>query len=191
MKVKILGLAGLAMGIMALAVSSASATTMEWAGVTRNSSVGITANLEKSSFTVLSRTDTTPGNTCGSSTALGATSSPFTGTTVTAPLTELTFTSCNYAVTVDQSGQLYFQHISGTTNATVFSENAEVTVGTVWGFTVNCKTGTGTDIGKLTGVSSGEATLDIDAVLNCGFLLPSGVWKGTYRMWGNGLGVSA
>lgn len=179
------------MALTGLFVGSASATTLEWAGVTRNEAVGISPNLAKSEFTTLSKTDKTPGNSCASSSALGTTTSPFSGTKVTAPLTELSFTNCNFAVTVHKPGQLYFEHISGTTNGTVFSENAEVTSGTAWGFTVNCKTGSGTHIGKLTGVSSGEATLDIDAVLNCGFLLPSGVWKGTYNMWGNGLGVSA
>jgi hypothetical protein len=71
----------------------------------------------------------------------------------------------------------------------VFSENAEVTVGTPFG-TVNCKTGEGVSIGDLTGAASGNTTMHINGVLNCGFLLPSATWKGTYTVTTpQGLGV--
>jgi hypothetical protein len=110
---------------------------------------------------------------------------------VTGALSSLTFGSCTRPVTVHKAGQLYVEHVAGTTNGTVFSENTEVTVGTPFG-TVNSKTGAGTDIGTLTGVNSGSATLDINGVLNCGFLLPSALWGGTYVVTSPaGFGVSA
>jgi hypothetical protein len=67
----------------------------------------------------------------------------------------------------------------------VFSEQAEVTVGSPFG-NLTCKTGSGTTIGRLTGKGSGggAAILDVNAVLNCGFLVPSASWKGTYELTG-------
>jgi hypothetical protein len=109
---------------------------------------------------------------------------------VTGAVSSLTFGSCTKTVTVDKAGKLYVEYTSGT-NGTVFSEEAEVTVLTpLFEAEVNCKTGTGTDIGTLTGVASGTATMDINAVLNCGFLLPSATWKGSYTV-SSALGVSA
>jgi hypothetical protein len=73
----------------------------------------------------------------------------------------------------------------------VSHSQGEWTISTAFG-TVNCKTGTGTDLGTLTGVSSGNATMHINAVLNCGFLLPSATFKGTYTVTSpSGLGVTA
>ena len=45
--------------------------------------------------------------------------------------------------------------------------------------TLTCTT-SNTDIGTLTGVKEGNATMDINAVLNCGAFLPSAKWEGTY-----------
>jgi hypothetical protein len=42
--------------------------------------------------------------------------------------------------------------------------------------------GTGTDVGTLTGVKEGTATMDINAILNCGFFLPSAKWQATYTV---------
>ncbi|HEX6204942.1 MAG TPA: hypothetical protein VFZ29_03950, partial [Solirubrobacterales bacterium] len=81
--------------------------------------------------------------------------------------------------------------IPGTTNGTVFSEEAEITVGSPFG-TLNCKTNAGVDLGTLTGTKEGHATIDVNAVLNCGFLMPSATLKGTYTVTSpTGLGVSA
>ena len=187
---KMLGLAAVAgMAMTASTAGSASSTTLEVDGVTQNQSVAITANLQGGSEAVLARTDGSLANKCKVSHAEGATTSPYTGTQVTGPLSNLSFEECEDSVTVHDPGELFVQHISGTTDGTVFSENAEVTVFVFDSFYVTCKTGNGTDIGRLTGKASGNAILDINAVLNCGFLLPSATWKGTYVT--NALGVSA
>jgi hypothetical protein len=75
----------------------------------------------------------------------------------------------------------------------VFSEEAEVTVLTpLFEAEVNCKTLERTDLGTVTGVQEGSATMDINGVLNCGFLLPSATLKGSYYITSpTGLGVSA
>jgi uncharacterized oligopeptide transporter (OPT) family protein len=74
----------------------------------------------------------------------------------------------------------------------VRATGAEVTVrATVGGslITVNCKT-RNTDLGTVTGVSSGSAVMTLNAVHNCGFFLPSAKWEATYLFTGPaGLGV--
>ncbi|HEY5942305.1 MAG TPA: hypothetical protein VIT89_05515 [Solirubrobacterales bacterium] len=188
---KMLGIAAVAaMALTAFAASSSGATTLEVGGVPKNEKVEITASLKSGTSTTLSRTDGSLANTCTASHLSGSTESPFTGTRVTGPVSSLSFSSCDRPVTVDKAGKLYVEHIAGTTNGTVFSEEAEVTVGSIFG-TLTCRTFEGTDIGTLTGGKEGHATLHIDAVLNCGFAVPSATWKGTYTVTSpTGLGVT-
>lgn len=188
---KILGLAAVAaMALTAFAAATASATTLEVAGVTQNKSVTLDASLASGTKAVLARTDGSLANECAASTVQGSTASPFTGATVTGPISSLSFTICERAVTVHKAGTLHVAYKSGT-DGTVSSSGAEVTVGSPFG-TLNCKTGEGVDIGTLTGKKEGNAVMDISAVLNCGFLVPSATWKGTYTVTSPaGLGVSA
>lgn len=188
---KKLGLAAVAaMALAASVASAASATTLEVGGVTQNSAVTITMSMQPGTSAVMSRTDGSLAGTCTTSTAHGTTT-VFTGSKVTAPLSTLTFESCTRPLTVHKPGNLFVEYETGGTNGTVFSENTRVTMSTPFG-TVNCETGEGTDIGTLTGVSSGHATLHINAVTSCGFLLPSATWKGSYVITGpTGLGLSA
>ena len=183
---KMLGLAAVAaMALTAFAVGSASATTLEVEGSTTNAEVTITASLEPSTTATLRTTGGLFANTCTESHVHGNTVSPFTGTTVGGPITTLTFSKCTEEpVVVHQKGSLTITHIAGTTNGTVTSSGAEVTVPSPIG-TLTCKTGGGTDIGKLTGATNGttnltkHATMDIEGVLNCG-IIPSAVWEGKY-----------
>ncbi|HEX6206459.1 MAG TPA: hypothetical protein VFZ29_11705 [Solirubrobacterales bacterium] len=192
MKVKMLGLVTLLMATMAFAASTASATTLEVGGVTKNQSVTLLASLEPGTSFVFSRTDGSLANTCTEAHFHGSTSSPFTGTRVTGALTTKFFAKCSSPVTVHKSGQFFIEHIAGTTNGTLYFENTEVTVQTPFGNPVNCRSGEGTDVGKVTGVSSGNATVDFDAVFNCGFLLPSATMKGVFWVTSpGGFGVSA
>ena len=197
---KILGLAAIAaMALTAFAASSAGATSLEVGGVKQEGKVALSASIETGTSAVLSRTDGTLANTCTVSNVAGETESGFT-TTPTGAISSLTFEECTRPVTVHKPGKLYVEyevikhivkHENGVetvvaetkTDGTVFSEEAEVTVSTPFG-TVNCKTGAGTRIGILTGVKEGNATMDINAVLNCGFLLPSASWRGAYTMTG-------
>ncbi|HEX6205725.1 MAG TPA: hypothetical protein VFZ29_07955 [Solirubrobacterales bacterium] len=192
---KMLGVAAVAaMAFMAFAAGSASATTLELNGTTTNASVTLSGEIEGGTSATLARTDGSLANTCTSSKVAGSTATPFTGSKVTGAVSSLSFGGCSETVTVDKNGSLYVEHISGGTNGTVSSEEAEVTVKTPFGNEVNCKTSAGTDIGTLTGASSGTVKMDINAVLNCGFLLPSATWKGTYVVTtsgGQALGVSA
>jgi hypothetical protein len=189
--VKMLGIAAVAaMALMAVAAGSASATTLELGGVVQSGAVTITASNESS--VTLSDTEGTQANTCSVSHAHGITS-VFSGARVTGALSELSFTNCTRSpVTVDKAGKLYIEWESGTTSGSVFSEEAEVTVPTSFGFNVSCKTGSGTKIGTLDAASSASshATLTVAAVLSCGILLPSASWSGSYVVTSpTGLGV--
>jgi len=170
-----------AMALMAIGAGSASATTLEIGGVTQNKSIAGQAST--TGGVVLAKTDGTEANTCSESSASGSTS-VFSGTKVTGSLSELSFKKCvRESIVVDAKGGLYVEWESGTTSGNVFSENAEITVPTGFGFSVTCKTGEGTKIGTVDGVGSlsAHATMTVNAVLSCGFLLPSATLKATYK----------
>lgn len=189
-RLKMLGLAAVAVAAFAAsAASSASATTLELTGSTFNGTITVTASLEPGSDTRYALTNGSFANTCTESHWHWFTSS-FT-TPVQAPVQQFALAKCtNEAVVVDAKGSLSIVWISGTTNGTVTSSGTEVTVPSPIG-ALNCKTGSGTDIGTLTGKSSGQATMDVNAVLNCGFLAPSATWIGSYIITSpHGLGVS-
>lgn len=175
---KKLGLAAIvALALATVSANSASASTWTITGVKQTGAVTVTATLATSGK--LEKTDHTFANTCTVS-DLHWTSVSFTGEVVSGPVSSMSFSSCTTEkVVVDAAGSLSFQWISGTANATVKSSGAEITVPSPFG-ALNCKTGTGNDIGTLTGVSSGSARLDIKAVLNCGFLAPSAIWEGEW-----------
>ncbi len=173
---KMLGVAAVAaMAFMAFA-SSASATTLATNGVPNAGPTTLTAS-EDGSIT-LARTDGSFANTCKKSHVHGTTSVT-TGAAVTGALSSLSFSECNFAVEVVNAGALEVTHIAGTTNGTVFSENATVRTGSAFG-NLHCVTGATKHIGTLTGKTSGNATMDIHAVLDCGFLVPSATWTGAY-----------
>jgi hypothetical protein len=199
---KMLGLAAVAaMAMTAFAASSASAVTLEVNGIPQSQSVTITASLLPGSSAVLSRTDGSFANTCTTSHAHGVTSrfhdpvtGALTGHTSGNPEDGLSFTNCTRPVQVHRPGTLEVTKHIPPTDGTVFSKEAIVTVGSPFG-TLNCQTGATTHIGRLTGTDGTPAhfaTLDVNAVINCGFLVPSAVWNATYEITSpTGLGVLA
>lgn len=189
-QLKKLGMAALgAMALMAIVAGTASATTFETTGITENGEITVTASKKSGTSGVLSRTDGSLANTCTSEHVHYRTTSY---TPVPrAPVQQWALAGCTRPVTVDQAGEFSFELIAGTTNATVISSNAEITVSTPFG-TVNCKTGTGTDLGVLIGVAAGNASMEINSVLNCGFLLPSASYVSKWVITGpHGLGVTS
>jgi hypothetical protein len=191
---KMLGLAAIsAMALIAVSAGTASATTLEVDGVTRNSRVDISASLKANTSAAMTSTSGgTLFKTCTASTLAGHTTGPYTGTTVTGPLTTVIFAGCTSNTTPHQFGLFHTEHIKGTTNGTVRLSGAEwTTYSTIFGTYLNCKTGEGTHLGILTGAAAGKhAELHVNAVLNCGFT--SKRWVGTYTVTSpTGLGVSA
>jgi hypothetical protein len=188
---KMLGLVVAAsLALMAFA-GTASATTLETNGVKQSG--GVTINASLSGSATLSDTTNSFANTCKASTVSGTTTF-FTGTVVSGPISTLPFSSCTHEkVVVDAKVTLSIEYISGTTTGTVRSTGAEITVPTTIGssiITVNCKT-SNTDIGILTGNTSLTSPIHINAVLNCGFFLPSARWLGTYNITGHSIGEVA
>jgi hypothetical protein len=193
---KILGvLAVAALALMAFA-STASATTLEIGGVKQTKDVTIEATIKAGTSALLSDTSGFFANTCTTST-VKATNSTTTapGTAeLSAPISTLSFgsaaTPCTKGnPTVVKAGTLTIGWIKGTTNGTVTSDNAHVTVPSALG-TLTCETpAEGTHIGVLTGVktTAEHATMHINAVLNCGITTR---WVGTYTVTSpTGLGV--
>jgi hypothetical protein len=186
---KILGVAAVAaMALMAFA-NSASATTLYTNNIKRSESVTIHATHTSADGTLLlSATGGGFANTCTEST-LKAHTTVFTGGQVSGPIDVLTFGGCTEPVTVDKTGTLSIEQIGETANGTLRSSNAEVTTGSPFG-TLNCKT-SNTDVGTLTGTTSGTTVVHVNAVLNCGFFLPSAIWEGTYTITGHSIHVTA
>jgi hypothetical protein len=174
-----------------LGAGGASATTLEVGGATQNKSVALTLSLEAGTSLLLRDTAGFSLQTCGGSHTAGETASPYTSSTVTAPSTTLTFIACSDTTTVHKPGTLHISHISGTTNGTVVSSGAEWTwYSTSFGAYLNCKTGAGTHLGRLTGVKEGHARLDVNAVLSCSGI--SAKIETTYAVTSpTGLGVEA
>lgn len=170
-----------AMALMAVTAVSALATTLEVAGVPQNKQVTMVGSAESSM--TLSDTEGFQANTCSVSSFHGPTSI-FTGAKVTGNLSEFSFSTCTRSpITMDAPGGMYVEWEAGSTSGSVFSENTVKTVPTTFGFSVTCATAsTGTKIGTVTGSISGNATVSISAVLSCGFLLPSAIWKGSYSI---------
>jgi hypothetical protein len=178
---KMIGLAAIAAtAMLTMVAGDASATTLEVKGVKQTSAVELTATLESGFSLVTQKTDGTFVDTCTAAHWTSKTSSATTGTAVSGPVAGLSFSSCtNEKIVVDKTGTVSIENISGTTNGTVKWAGTEVTVPSPFG-TLNCVTGTGTDVGTLTGVASGRATFHFRAVINCGFLAPSETWEGPF-----------
>lgn len=207
---KILGILTVAaMALMAFA-STASATTLEVKGAKKSEGITIKASLKAGTSALLTDTAGFFANTCTVSTVEGTTETEKidiiegkevkTSATYTAagtgpisgPITALswgtTATPCKEGnPTVDAKGELSVEWIKGSTNGTVKSKNAKVTVPSALGLLTCTTPEGGTDLGTITGVATGFATMDINAVLACGI---DAKWTGTYSVTSpEGLGV--
>ena len=191
---KILGVVAVAaLALMAFA-STASATRLEVNGVAKTTEdVTLEATLKSGTSALLTDTFNAFANTCTVSTVKGtdSTSTGGTGVAVSGPVSELSWSSCTEGnPTVDAKGSLTVENVAGTTNGTVKSLNAKVTVPSALG-PLTCTTPAtgGTDLGTLKGVASGNASLKVEAVLSCGI---TAKWTGEYVVTSpTGLGVTA
>jgi hypothetical protein len=180
---KILGVAAVAaLALMAFAGTASATTTLTTNGVVQNGAVTLEGTLTTGTSALLTDTGKSFANTCTSSVVEGKTTT-FTGAAVVGNIEKLSFTNCTHnPVVVHKKGTLSVERIGTTTNGTVRSTGAEVTVpvGLFGGTTIVTCTTNNTDIGTLTGSAAGTAEVDVNAVLNCGFFLPSAKWEGTY-----------
>jgi hypothetical protein len=191
MKLKSLIAAVAAVAALLACASAASATTLEVKGLKQAGAVTVKASLKQGTSILQTDTEANQINTCTTSLLEGS-STVFTGTTVTAPLSTLSYSNCTEGnPTIDSRGSLTVERIGTTTNGTVRWSGLKWTTPSVFGV-LTCQTAAspGTDVGTLTGVATGQATLDINAVLEC-TLFGSEKWTGTYTVTSpEGLGVT-
>jgi hypothetical protein len=183
---KRIALAALAtMALTALAAApSASATTLAVGGVAQNRSVTIHLTLRTGTSLLLTDTFRNEVSTCTESTWHAVTETPFTSTgtnSIGGRVGSLSTSNCNPgAEVVHRAGTLSVQaRTSDNGNGTVFSSGAEWTTPSPFG-TLTCTTNN-TDLGTLTGVNSGNATLDVNAVVTCSGIGTEKV-NGTYTV---------
>jgi len=194
---KILGVAAFAaLALMAFASTASAETTLETNG-TEKPSEAVTLETTLTSSATLESTSGVFSNTCSTSTVSGTTESDgegakFTGPKVSGNVSALSFSNCTHSpVVVNSRGSLSVERIGTTTNGTVKSSGASVTVPvTVFGSVVSttCTT-TATDIGTLNGTASGASSITLNAILTCSGVLPSARWTGTYTVTGHSIGV--
>jgi hypothetical protein len=185
---KILGLAAIAaMALTALlGVGTAGASSLKIRGASTSLGVGtvIEASLEAGNSAVLEDPFGFTGTTCTGSSVAGTLSVVTPTGQPTGSLSALSFSPCPHTVDVISKGQLKIENIAGTTNGTVFSENAEVKVfSTLLNQSCIAKTGAGTDIGKLTGATAAgsKATMDIEGTIPLSECSASSArWTGKY-----------
>lgn len=182
-----------AMALTGLVDATASATTLEIGGVALNQAIEFEASLEPETSSIWQATNGTLLQKCAKSPMLGKTETKFTipgAAAITGKLTSLTFEGCTQGGEVPAPGGFSIEWV-GKTTGTVRSSGTEVKFKESLGFTLTCTTPANTDIGLLTGVKEGNATLEINVVLNCGFFQPSVRWLAAYTVTSpKGLGVS-
>jgi hypothetical protein len=189
---KILGLAAIAaMALTAfLGAGTASASNLRIFGHATNLGVGteIEATLESGNSATLEDAFGFTATTCAGSEVYGTIERTTPVGQPKGKLGILTFTSCpeKHAVKVLAAGELEIRNLTGTTNGTVFSSGARVSVfNTLLNQTCIANTGAGTDIGTLTGATSttGKATMDINGLIPLeGCSASNARWTGKYEV---------
>ncbi len=186
--IKMLGLAAVAaMALMAFA-GTASATVLESGATKLGAGTEISASLATGTSARLTTTEGTTLNTCTGSTISGKTSNAGGASETVKGSVEaknLTWSGCNNTVDTIEGGELEIHHIAGTTNGTLTAKGFKVNVEIpFFGTTCTYTTGAGTHMGTLTGVSSGNATMDINAIVTTSSpgCLSSARWVATYTV---------
>ena len=190
---KMLGLAAVAAMAFAAFVGAGSASASTLRSETTALGVGtkIESSLKTESSALLKDTGGLANDTCTGSEVSGNIESVTPSSNPKGAISALTFTGCSHTTTVLAKGELEVKNISGTTNGTVISRNARVTVkSTVFGISCVAATGSGTTLGTLTGTTSGNATMDINGVITLENGCGDSTWTGTYIVTGpTGLNV--
>jgi hypothetical protein len=184
--IKMLGLASVAAAALMAFIGAGTASATELYSTSGTLGKGTTIHADAESTLTLQAGFSTIN--CTESTVHGEiTNAGSATTTVSGPITKktgLTFGGCDSTVHVLKEGSLEIHHIAGTTNGTLTSSGAEVTVIKSG---VHCIYETSnTHIGTLTGSTTGHATLHIEANLKrvpTSFLCAdNAAWEGEYTV---------
>jgi hypothetical protein len=167
-----------AMAVLAMTASSASATelysglTTLKAGTVISATLSGTATLTTTEGTVLVKC--TGGSIAGKTSNTGSSTETVKGTVAAA---DLTWSNCSEPTSTLAGGNLEIHHAGVGINGTLTGSGFEVTVDTtVFGSCV-FTLAAGTDLGTLTGSTSSNATMDINAAVT----RKSGLCPGTER----------
>jgi hypothetical protein len=174
--VKMLGLLAVAAAALMAFAGVASATTLTSpTGTTYTGEIKAEAGTTElhCPFTTVS---------CTKSTVAGKVENSGAGVTAGGKISSLTFTGCNFPVTVLKPGSLEIHHTSGY-NGTLTSTGAEITIETS---IASCLYKTSaTDVGSLTGGSPAKLAINSAAIPRTGhsfFCGSSGQWTGSYEV---------
>jgi hypothetical protein len=193
---KIFSLAAVAAMALTGFVGSASATVLKKGTTTMAVNEEIKASLATGTSSTLT-TDPPSGepitlNTCTSSSMTAKiTSAGSAATTVVGKVeaANLTWSGCvSGQVNTLEGGELEIHWISGTTNGTLTAKKFKVTVNTILG-PCTYTAGGGIHMGNLSGVTSGNATMHINATIprlspdpDTGTCPTTAIWTGTYSV---------
>jgi len=188
---KIIGLAAVAaMALTAfVGAGTASAQTLyTYTTPSANTAIEVgtelVSSLEKETSALLKDTLGGVNDTCTGSEVKGKIATNVTGDAGGA-VSSLAFTGCSHTTDVLANGELEIKNIAGTTNGTVVSRGARVTIkSTIFGVSCVANTGEGTTIGTLTGAKAhtAKATMDISAVITLDNSCGDSTWTGKYEV---------
>lgn len=182
--------------LMAMNTGTASATKLYGNGATvLGAGTLFSAGLAAGTSTSISTSEGALLNTCtGSSLSGSIVNAGGALERVKIGVSSFSFTGCKTTVDVEERGELEVSHISGTTNGTLTGVGILIRVDTnLFGSTITCRYRTGTqiltgiDLGTLTGSTTANATMDVNATLTkvetSNFLCPSSAnWVATYSV---------
>jgi len=171
--------------ICMVGVGTASATALYSGANHVPAGTEVKATLSGSS--TLATTEGTILDTCSGGSISGSTANTGNATeAIKVPVIKekLSWSGCTESTATTEGGELEVHWVSGTTNGTLTAKGFKVEINTtIFGKCVYTAGGS-TDIGTLTGKSSGTAIMDISAVLArfSGLCPPTGVWTANYTI---------
>jgi hypothetical protein len=192
---KILGLAAVAaMALMAFA-GSASATKLYSGASPLGAGTEIKSSLASGTSATLTDTEGHTLDTCTGSTITGKTANAGSATETvkgTIAASALTWSGCTVATSTTEGGELEIhwrteqEETEGiaSKNGTLTGKGFKVSINTVLFGNCVYTAGAGTDLGTLTGSTTGSATMDINAVVSksSGICNSTAKWVGTYTV---------
>ncbi|HET9197390.1 MAG TPA: hypothetical protein VFN92_03955 [Solirubrobacterales bacterium] len=179
---KMLGFASLAaMILMAVAgAGSASATTLQSGGKNLPAGTEIVTTLKPGTSSVFKDTSGTTVETCTASENRAKTTNE-SGTTVNGTVISQITGNCSHTADVIKPGELRIEYTSANSGKLYGINNEFTYQSTVFGISCTVKLSTSTPMGTFTGSTSGNATMDINGVVNAG-ICGDATWTATYTV---------
>jgi hypothetical protein len=169
-----------ALAITALfGAGTASATTLQSGGKNLPTGTEIVTTLKSGTTSLIKDTFGTVVQTCTQSENKLKTTNE-TGTTVNGTIVSQTTGSCSHSALVLKNGEMKIEWTSGNNGKVIASGSETTFFSTLFGASCIGKTAN-TNVGTLTGSTTGNATMDINGVIETGFC-GDVVWTATYTV---------